>query len=129
MSFESDEKRLKKGTEILKKLNFLHKAEGSFSTDFRSHTIETLFGTVWARPGLEIQERSMITLAGLIALNRENELRLHFRGARNLGLSKEKIEEIIFHLAHYAGWPNAVTSGKVLEEVWKEMDDEENSEG
>ena len=96
MSFESDEKRLKKGTEILKKLNFLHKAEGSFSADFRSHTIENLFGTVWTRPGLEIQERSMITLAGLIALNRENELRLHFRGARNLGLSKEKIEEIIY---------------------------------
>ena len=90
MSFESDEKRLKKGSEILKKLNFLHKAEGSFSTDFRSHTVENLFGTVWTRPGLEIQERSMITLAGLIALNRENELRLHFRGARNLGLSKEK---------------------------------------
>ena len=38
MTFESDEKRLKKGTEILKKLNFLHKAEGSFSEDFRSHT-------------------------------------------------------------------------------------------
>jgi alkylhydroperoxidase/carboxymuconolactone decarboxylase family protein YurZ len=37
----------------------------------------------------------MITLAGLIALNRENELRLHFRGARNLGLSKEKIEDLI----------------------------------
>jgi 4-carboxymuconolactone decarboxylase len=46
-----------------------------------------LFGKVWTRPGLEMQERSMITLAGLIALNRENELRLHFRGARNLGIS------------------------------------------
>ena len=43
-------------------------------------------------------------------------------------LRTHKIEEIIFHLAHYAGWPNAVTSGRVLEEVWKEMDAEENSE-
>ena len=129
MSFESDEKKLKKGMEVVEKLNFLSKAGSAISDDFRAHTIENLFGTVWARPGLEIEERSMITLASLIALNRENELRLHFRGARNLGLSKEKIEEIIFHLAHYAGWPNAVTSGKVLEEVWKEMDDEENSEG
>ena len=68
MTFESDEKRLKKGTEILKKLNFLHKAEGSFSEDFRSHTVETLFGSVWSRPGLEIQERSIITLAGLCLL-------------------------------------------------------------
>ena len=129
MSFESDEKKLKKGMEVVEKLNFLSKAGSAISDDFRAHTIENLFCTVWARPGLEIEERSMITLASLIALNRENELRLHFRGARNLGLSKEKIEEIIFHLAHYAGWPNAVTSGKVLEEVWKEMDDEENSEG
>ena len=93
MTFESDEKRLKEGMKILEKLNFLHKAEGSFSEDFRSHTIETLFGSVWTRSGLEIQERSIITLAGLIALNRENELRLHFRGARNLGFSKEKLEE------------------------------------
>ena len=87
-----------------------------------------MFGSVWTRSGLEIQERSIITLAGLIALNRENELRLHFRGARNLGISKEKIQEIIFLLAHYAGWPNAVTSGRVLEEVWEEMDAEEAAE-
>jgi 4-carboxymuconolactone decarboxylase len=85
-----------------------------------------LFGKVWTRPGLDMQERSMITLASLIALNRENELRLHFRGARNLGISREKIEEIIFHLAHYAGWPNAISSSSILDEVWAEMDSEEN---
>jgi alkylhydroperoxidase/carboxymuconolactone decarboxylase family protein YurZ len=51
-------------------------------------------------------------------------LRLHFRGARNLGFSREKLEEIIFHLAHYAGWPNAVSSSNVLDEVWQEMDNE-----
>ena len=44
-------------------------------------------------------------------------------------LIPEVFAEIIFYFFHYAGWPNAVTSGKVLEEVWKEMDDEENSEG
>ena len=74
MSFESDEKRLKKGSEILKKLNFLHKAEGSFSTDFRSHTIENLFGTVWTRPGLEIQERSMITPVSYTHLRAHRDL-------------------------------------------------------
>ena len=95
MSFESDEKKLKKGMEVVEKLNFLSKAGSGISDDFRAHTIENLFGTVWTRPGLEIEERSMITLAGLIALNRENELRLHFRGARNLGFSREKLEEII----------------------------------
>lgn len=124
MSFESDEKKLKKGMEVVEKLNFLSKAGSGISDDFRAHTIENLFGTVWTRPGLELEERSMITLAGLIALNRENELKLHFRGARNLGFSREKLEEIIFHLAHYAGWPNAVSSSNVLDEVWLEMDNE-----
>ena len=114
MSFESDEKKLKKGMEVVEKLNFLSKAGSAISDDFRAHTIENLFGTVWARPGLEIEERSMITLASLIALNRENELKLHFRG------------EIIFHLAHYAGWPNAVSSSNVLAEVWQEMDEEKD---
>ncbi|MFL2754072.1 MAG: carboxymuconolactone decarboxylase family protein [Gammaproteobacteria bacterium] len=126
MSYESNEKDLKDGMEIVDKLNFLSHAGSAISDDLRSHTIEMLFGKVWARPGLEIEERSMITLAGLIALNRENELRLHFRGARNLGISRDKIEEIIFHLAHYAGWPNAVSSSNVLDEVWKEMDSEES---
>ena len=68
MSFESDEKKLKKGMEVVEKLNFLSKAGSGISDDFRAHTIENLFGTVWTRPGLEIEERSMMTLAGLIAL-------------------------------------------------------------
>ena len=126
MSYESDEKKLKAGMEVVEKLNFLSPAGSAISDDFRQHTIETLFGGVWTRPGLEIEERSLITVASLISLNRENELRLHFRGARNLGFSKEKLEEIIFHLAHYAGWPNSVTASNVLDSVWKEMDEEES---
>ena len=126
MSYESDEKKLKAGMEVVEKLNFLSHAGSAISDDFRQHTIETLFGEVWTRPGLEIEERSLITVASLISLNRENELRLHFRGARNLGFSKEKLEEIIFHLAHYAGWPNSVTASNVLDSVWKEMDEEES---
>ena len=126
MSYESDEKKLQAGMEVVEKLNFLSHAGSAISDDFRQHTIETLFGGVWTRPGLEIEERSLITVASLISLNRENELRLHFRGARNLGFSKKKLEEIIFHLAHYAGWPNSVTASNVLDSVWKEMDEEES---
>ena len=126
MSYESDEKKLKAGMEVVEKLNFLSHAGSAISDDFRQHTIETLFGGVWTRPGLEIEERSLITVASLISLNSENELSLHFRGARNLGFSKEKLEEIIFHLAHYAGWPNSVTASNVLDSVWKEMDEEES---
>ena len=77
MSYESDEKKLKAGMEVVEKLNFLSHAGSAISDDFRQHTIETLFGGVWTRPGLEIEERSLITVASLISLNRENELRLH----------------------------------------------------
>ncbi|MEC8132246.1 MAG: carboxymuconolactone decarboxylase family protein, partial [Pseudomonadota bacterium] len=57
-------------------------------------------------------------------LNREHELVLHFRGARNLGIERETLEEVILHVAHYAGWPVAVTASSVLDAVWKEMDEE-----
>lgn len=124
MAYDADEVTFQKGVAIVEKLGLLAKANPALSDDLRAHTITALFGTIWTREGLELQERSLITLASLISLNREHELRLHFRGARNLGISKEKIEEVILHLAHYSGWPTAITANTVLTEVWDEMDQE-----
>ncbi len=124
MAYEADEATFKEGVAIVEKLGLLAKANPALSDDLRSHTITALFGTIWTREGLALEERSLITLASLISLNREHELRLHFRGARNLGISKEKIEEVILHLAHYSGWPTAITANTVLSEVWDEMDQE-----
>lgn len=92
--------------------------------DFARMTVEHLFGDVWSRPGLEITERSLLTCAVLVALGREHEQRLHFRGARNLGIPREKLEEVVTHVAHYAGWPVAVSALRVLSEVWDAMDAE-----
>ena len=91
---------------------------------FGRMTVEHLFGDVWNRPGLAIEERSLLTCSVLVALGRENEQRLHFRGARNLGISRDKLEEVITHVAHYAGWPVAVSAFRVLAEVWDAMDAE-----
>lgn len=124
MAYDADDVTFKKGVAIVEKLGLLAKANPALSDDLRAHTITALFGTIWTREGLELQERSLITLASLISLNREHELRLHFRGARNLGISKEKIEEVILHLAHYSGWPTAITANTVLTDVWDEMDQE-----
>lgn len=124
MAYDADEKTLTAGMQVVEKLGLLTKANPALSDDLRMHTVTALFGTIWTREGLELQERSLITLASLISLNREHELRLHFRGARNLGISKAKIEEVILHLAHYSGWPTAVTANTVLTEVWDEMDGE-----
>ena len=124
MSYDVDDEKMKAGIALVEKMGLLEKANPTLSDDLRAHTLH-IFGTIWTRDEvLELQERSMVTLSALIALNREHELRIHLRGARNLGISREKIEEIILHLAHYSGWPTAVTASAVLAEVWDEMDAE-----
>lgn len=115
------------GMAILQKLNFIKMNPGAkpmVSAGLTQATVEHLFGDIWSRPGLSLEERSLTTLTVLVALNREGEQVLHFRGARNLGISKEKLEEMILHVAHYAGWPVAVSANRTLNEVWETMDKE-----
>lgn len=116
------ETRFEKGVALSRKL-FKGAAPGTqLPEGLRTYTMEHLFGDVWQRAGLGIEERSLITCAVLIALGREPEQRLHFRGARNVGHSREKLEELITHIAHYAGWPVAASANRVLDEVCSAMD-------
>jgi 4-carboxymuconolactone decarboxylase len=85
-------------------------------------TMSHLFGDVWSRPGLELQERSMITVTTLAALGRDAQLRIHIRGALNLGIPSEKLEEMFLHIAHYAGWPTAVSAYQALAEVKADLE-------
>ncbi len=125
----SDRSRFEKGMAIVQKLFGSAAARAKMPEDFRRITVENLFGDIWSRPGLELQERSMITLAALIVLGREAELRLHLRGARNLGISRAKIEEIMIHLAHYGGWPVAASGLRVLDEVFAALEAEAKASG
>ena len=88
------------------------------SPDLASHTLSHLFGTIWQDPRLSLQDRSFVTCTVLVALGREAEQRLHFRGARNLGIPRDRLDAMITHVAHYAGWPVAVGASRVLGEVW-----------
>lgn len=126
MSYNIDEERMAAGAAIVEKLGLLSKSNPSISDDLRAHTVQALFGTIWTRDGIDLKTRSLVTLTSLMALNREHELTLHIRGARNLGITREIIEEVILHVAHYAGWPVAITASSVLDAVWKEMDEEED---
>lgn len=92
--------------------------------DLRRYTFEHLFGDVWQGSDLELQERSMITCTVLVATSKEHEQRYHFRAARNLGITKTKLEAMITHVAHYAGWPAAFGALRTLDEIWNDMDDE-----
>ncbi len=116
--------KAEKGAEVLTKLFGATTGGVPLSDEFRRMTLEHLFGDVWQGPELAIEERSLITLTVLIALGRENEQRLHFRGARNLGIPRAKLEALVAHVAHYAGWPTAVSAFRVLDEVWTAMDAE-----
>ena len=116
-----DDQDRKKGLEILKKMDLLKNDETPVSKDLLKQIIDMLYGTIWSRTEqLSLQERSMITLTVLVALNRENELKSHLRGAKNLGITKDKIEEIILHVAHYSGFPTAVSASQLLNKVWDE---------
>ena len=85
---------------------------------FSTYTIEHLFGDLWQGDDLALADRSFATCVTLIALNRESEQKLHFVGARNVGIPREKLEAAITHVAHYAGWPVAMSAFRVLNEVW-----------
>jgi len=80
-----------------------------FDADFRRFIIETAWGWVWARPDLDRRTRSLVTIAILAALGRE-ELALHLRATRNTGVSPKEVAEVLLHVAVYAAIPAANTA-------------------
>ena len=81
-------------------------------------TADVLFGDVWERPGLSKRDRSLITVATLIALYRTDQLRGHIGRALDNGVTKDEIGEVINHMAFYAGWPTAANAVRVAKEVF-----------
>jgi alkylhydroperoxidase/carboxymuconolactone decarboxylase family protein YurZ len=81
---------------------------------------ESLFGTIWHRPALEVKQREMSTLSVLTVLERHTQLRGHTGNALNLGLTPEQIVEIFIHLALYGGAPVALNAFAVASEVFRE---------
>ena len=119
----SDQEKREKGIALFKKLtegaaNPPSLSKGAMPEKFTNYTLEHLFGDVWQGEELSLEQRSMITCTILVALNREAEQRIHFPGAKNLGVKREQLEAMITHAAHYAGWPVAASAFRVLAEVW-----------
>lgn len=76
------------------------------------YTNRILYDEVWERPILSKRDRSLITIAALIAMYRPEQLTAHLSLALDNGLSKEEIGEAITHLAFYASWPSAITASR-----------------
>jgi len=91
-----------------------------FDEGFGHVVNDELFGAIWTRPGLPIKMRSMITMAALMALGQGPELRMHMRGALNLGITAQELKELIIHLSQYAGIPIAVEAIRAFNEVTAE---------
>src|SRR6476660_883238 len=82
-------------------------------------TEKVLFGDVWERPGLSKRDRSLITVASLVALNRTEQLKGHLQRALDNGVTKDEISELITHLAFYGGWPVAMSGALVATEIFE----------
>lgn len=82
-------------------------------------TDSILYADIWERSELSKRDRSLVTVAGLIALNRPDQLRSHLNLARQNGVTEEELVEAITHMAFYSGWPSAVAAVAIAEDVFE----------
>lgn len=81
---------------------------------FSELTEKVLFGDIWQRPHLSPRERSLATVAALVAMYRLEQLPFHLERAVDNGLTADELAELITHLAFYSGWPTAASALKLL---------------
>jgi len=92
-----------------------------FNAPFQDLITRHAWGEIWSRPGLPKKTRSLITIAMMVALNRTEEFRLHLRAARNTGVTRSEIQEVLLQTAIYCGVPAANHAFQVAEEVFAEQ--------
>jgi len=91
---------------------------GDVAPALAEYTDKVLFGDVWRRPSLGPRDRSLITVASLVALYRSNELPFHLKRALENGVTRDELIELITHLAFYSGWPTANTALAIARRVF-----------
>jgi len=98
------------------------RAYGDIAPALADLSDRVLFGEVWERPGLSKRDRSLITVASLVALYRTNELPGHVRRALANGVTRDELIEMVTHLAFYAGWPVANSAIPILRKAFEEAE-------
>ncbi len=98
------------------------KNKNDFNQDFQDLITRYAWGEIWTRPGLPRHTRSLLTLAMMVALNRNDELRMHLRAAFNNQVTRDEIKEVLLQSAIYCGVPAANSAFHTAEEVFAEMD-------
>ena len=92
---------------------------GDFAPKLVELTDQVLFGDVWERAELAKRDRSLITVAALVALNRTEQLPGHLRRAIDNGVTVDEIKEVITHLAFYSGWPAAMSAMTIAKAMFE----------
>jgi len=92
---------------------------GDFAPKLADLTDDVLFGDVWGRAELSPRDRSLITVAALIANGNTAQLSSHLNLARTNGLSETELAEVMTHLAFYTGWPRAISAILVAKDVFQ----------
>ena len=88
-----------------------------FTAPIQQYITRNAWGDVWQRPGLDLKTRSLITVAMLIALGKQHELKGHVRGALNNGATPQELQEVLLHSSIYCGLPTAVEAFRTAAEV------------
>jgi 4-carboxymuconolactone decarboxylase len=91
---------------------------GDFAPKLVQLTDQVLFGDVWERTELSKRDRSLITVAALVAMNRTEQLRFHLPNAVKNGVKEQELIEVITHLAFYSGWPNSMSAMTLAKELF-----------
>ena len=91
---------------------------GDFAPKLVSLTDDVLFGDIWQRAELSPRDRSLVTVAALVASGNTEQLRSHLMRAKDNGLTETELKEAIIHLAFYAGWPRAMSAMTIAKQVF-----------
>jgi 4-carboxymuconolactone decarboxylase len=110
--------------EVLGKAHVARSLENrtELTTEFQDFITRYAWGEVWTRPGLPRHTRSMLTISMLVALNRGEELGLHLRAAKNNGVSRDEIKEVLMQTAIYCGVPAANSAFHLAQKIFDEDD-------
>jgi 4-carboxymuconolactone decarboxylase len=100
----------------------VQKIIGDIAPKLASITDDVLFGDVWERPGLAKRDRSLITVAALISMNRTEQLPFHLERALENGVTREELVEAITQLAFYSGWPTAMSALAIAKKVFADKE-------
>ncbi len=109
----------------------VQRAEAStndFNADFQDLITRYAWGEIWTRPGLPRHTRSLLTIVMMVALNREEELKLHLRAAANSGVTRDEIKEALLQTAIYCGVPAANGAFRLAQEVFDTIEAQSTAE-